>query len=170
MKVPGGEWSSRDGQSSEDEVCDFLYGLVRAEKPQLAIEIGALVGMSSEAIGSALSRNGSGELWTFERDEVDAATVRRRTAGLPVGVWNCWDYECDREYDGVDFLFVDGENRAEIVGRWLPRMRLGGLVAIHDTLHRDPAARADARGGVESAPWVQTFDIVTPMGLTVCRV
>ena len=79
-------WSCEHPDASEDEVVELLGSLVRAEKPKVSVEVGAHIGVATEAIGRALERNGRGHLHSFELDPTRAAEAAARCAGLPVTI------------------------------------------------------------------------------------
>lgn len=162
-----GLWSARDDDSTEYELIELLAALVRAEKPEVCVEVGTHVGLTAEAIGTALTLNGRGRLVSFETDPIRAGSARRRVYQLPVKIENMRDLDFDpRELAPVCFLFVDGEDRERSLHHWLPCCREGALVAVHDTLHPTYREPRQALGVVEGP----VFDIVTPCGLSLFRV
>ena len=117
-------WSCEDQFASEDEVIELLAALVRAEKPRVAIEVGAHRGFASEAIGRALERNGRGHLHTFELEGELAQETERRTVGLPVTVHPTSDTDAAPDFAGMSF---DAAERIHIVTpRGLTLMRMRG--------------------------------------------
>ena len=68
-------WTSTDDDSTEIEVSDLAWGLVRATQPSLCVETGAAWGQTAERIGWALAANGHGHLYTLEPDRRRAAAV-----------------------------------------------------------------------------------------------
>jgi predicted O-methyltransferase YrrM len=162
-------WSCNDIDSTETEVIELLGSLVRATKPRVCVEVGAHIGLSSLEIGTALERNGRGQLVCFEVIPESARTAQERTAGLPVTV-HCM---ADIEYDPanlpglVDFLFVDGDlnNRDASLDHWQPWLSAGNIVAVHDSVKR-----AQVREALDAVPHLERIDIVTPRGLTLMKV
>ena len=162
-------WSCNDIDSSETEVIELLGSLVRAIKPRLCVEVGAHIGLASFEIGSALERNGRGELHSFEVVPERAREAAERTAGLPVTV-HC---TADVDYDPgglpglVDFLFVDGDldNRDVSLRHWEPWLGAQHMIAVHDSVKRE-----QVRTALDAVPWGERIDIVTPRGLTLMKV
>jgi predicted O-methyltransferase YrrM len=161
-------WSCNDIDSTETEVIELLGSLVRATKPRVCVEVGAHIGLSSFEIGTALARNGRGELHCFEVIAESARAAEERTAGLPVTV----HFMADVEYDPadlpgpVDFLFVDGDldNRDASLVHWQPHLAANHVVAVHDSVKRE-----QVREALDSVAHVERIDIVTPRGLTLMK-
>jgi predicted O-methyltransferase YrrM len=161
-------WSCHDIDSTEDEVIELLGSLVRATKPKICVEVGSHIGLASAEIGSALARNGRGELHCFEVIDESAEATRARTDTLPVTVHSLADVDFDPgELPGpVGFLFVDGDldNRDASLRHWHPWLSDNHLVAVHDSVKRE-----QVREAIESVHPVQRIDIVTPRGITLMK-
>ena len=162
-------WSCNDIDSTETEVIELLGSLVRATKPRICVEVGAHIGLTSFEIGTALERNGRGQLHCFEVIPESARAAQGRTTGLPVTV-HCMS---DVEYDPtslpglVDFLFVDGDldNREASLLHWRPWLSANHIVAVHDSVKRE-----QVRESIDAVPHLERIDIVTPRGLTLMKV
>jgi predicted O-methyltransferase YrrM len=133
-------WSCNDIDSTETEVIELLGALVRATKPKLCVEVGSHIGLASFEIGTALERNGRGELHCFEVIPERSRATQERTAGLPVRVHRMADVDYDpANLPGlVDFLFVDGDldNRDASLRHWQPWLSPEHIVAFHDSVKR----------------------------------
>jgi predicted O-methyltransferase YrrM len=162
-------WSCHDEDSTETEVIELLGSLVRATKPRISVEVGSYIGLTSFEIGTALERNGRGELHCFESAPEPAREAEERTAGLPVTVHCMADVEYDpAELPGlVDFLFLDGDldNRGASLLHWRPWLSPNHIVAVHDWLKH-----WDVRQSLESVAFSERIDIVTPRGLALMKV
>jgi predicted O-methyltransferase YrrM len=162
-------WSCNDIDSTETEVIELLGSLVRATKPKVCVEVGTHIGLCSFEIGTALERNGRGQLHCFEVVPETARATQERTASLPVTV-HC---TADVEYDPanlpgpVDFLFVDGDldNRDASLIHWQPWLSANHIVAVHDSVKRE-----QVREALDAVPHLERIDIVTPRGLTLMKV
>ena len=160
-------WSCEHPDASEDEVVELLGALVRAEKPKVSVEVGAHIGVGTEAIGRALERNGRGHLHSFELDPTRAAEAAARCADLPVTIHEQKDTAAAADSFGeVDFLFVDGHftNRQASLDHWMPVLRPNALIAVHDTLKWE-----QAHDVVMAFDTAERIHIVTPRGLTLMR-
>jgi predicted O-methyltransferase YrrM len=162
-------WSCNDIDSTETEVIELVGSLVRATKPRVCVEVGTHIGLCSFEIGTALERNGRGQLHCFEVIPESARAAQERTARLPVTV-HCM---ADVEYDPanlpgpVDFLFVDGDldNRDASLIHWQPWLSTNHIVAVHDSVKRE-----QVRESLDAVSQLERIDIVTPRGLTLMKV
>ena len=77
-----GRWHSTDGDSTEIEVSDVAYGLVRALQPDDVLETGTAFGQTAEQIALGLRENGRGVLWTLDPDGERLAYAQRRLARI----------------------------------------------------------------------------------------
>lgn len=170
-------WSSTDGDSTELEVADLAWGLVRALQPDLCVETGSAFGVVARRIGEALAANGYGWLATLETDRRRAAHVEEVTRGLPVTVY----LQSSLNFvppGSVGFLWLDTfyELRVPEFTRYRPHLAPGCVVCFHDTApghgsHRIPSGR-DLRSEVDAALGDQlaTLHLPTPRGVTVAMV
>jgi predicted O-methyltransferase YrrM len=150
------DFDSGLGQSSF-----VLYGLVRAMRPTICVEIGSARGRSACHVGLALKQNGHGRLFAIDphtrsdwndRGSTDTYTVLQQNISA-VGVQKFVEiiraYSADAARDWtskIDLLFIDGDHSYEGVKRdwdlFLPHMSKFGVVAFHDTMWdlRPPAS------------------------------
>lgn len=129
-------WSAPDGMSSECEVTEFLYALVRLLKPAVVLETGCFLGATSVAMGRALKINRHGRLISCDLDAALVTHVRQQVTALqlPVEVRHCASMALIRQVLQVDLAFVDsGTNRAQEIRSIAPRLSRFGLIALHDT-------------------------------------
>lgn len=134
-------WSARDEQSSEDEVSEFLYGIVRLLKPLCIVETGCYLGDATIAIAKALKQNKYGKLYSCDidmglvikvndrlKDEglIDYAEVRTESGN-----------ELIKRIKDIDFAFIDsgGEKgvREQEVNELIPLLKSFKMFAMHDT-------------------------------------
>jgi len=102
----------------------FFYGLIRALKPALCVEIGVLQGFSLLTIASAIRDNGRGlvegfdlfEDYPYRHDKYDAVSERINSLGL--GDWakmhRADALDVSNRYGKVDVLHVDISNTGDI--------------------------------------------------------
>ena len=118
--------------SSEVEVLEFMYGIIRCMQPEFVVETGTYKGLGALAIGKALEANGHGRLFSTEIHVPYIQTARELCKGLPVDIveMSSLDYAPDRD---IDFAWFDSEPaiRADEFRKYYPR--LTGLVGFHDT-------------------------------------
>ena len=144
----------------------LLYGLARALKPQVAVEIGSARGKSACYVGRALKENGSGRLFAIDphartnwndEDSIDTLGEMRRNIrafGIEKQVEIIRDVSekaAARWMLPIDLLFIDGDHSYDGVKRdwelFMPHVSPFGLVVFHDTLWDlqpdSPYSRAD---------------------------
>lgn len=163
------EWSTRDEQSAEDEVSEFLYGLIRLIKPSVVIETGCYEGDTTEAMAIALKDNNFGKLYACDIDSYRVKKVRDRisTLGLPAQILCMTGRELILQMGSVpDFAFIDsspdGKIRGEEINTLLPFLRPLSMFALHDTAPQHPTIASVA--GMINLPKVY---LNTPRGLTL---
>lgn len=120
--------------SSDETACDFLYGLVRATQPRLALETGTNRGRSTQAIVRALRANAEidmlqdsylqqinppGHLWTVDQFPIiEPAKVftepERAFVTLVHGTTpDVYMTEPLASLQGIEFAYLDGDHSAE---------------------------------------------------------
>lgn len=116
----------------------ILYALTRAIKPELVIEVGSNYGCSTSHFLAALDSNGQGKMMaldvSFEKLRVQS---ERLTAVCGDGIVSAKKLVSERVVP--DILFEDGPHSKEftrdILSVFLPVMKPGGLIVIHDVDH-----------------------------------
>jgi predicted O-methyltransferase YrrM len=131
-------YSMFNSGSTEVEVAEFLYSLVKLVKPERVLETGTHFGVSAAYMGQALKENNKGHMWTLEvmQEFVDAS--RQLWQDLDVHQWvECvrWpslDYAPDPM--GYELIFLDSEPhlRFDEFVRFWPSLKPGGFILIHD--------------------------------------
>jgi predicted O-methyltransferase YrrM len=147
------------GQSTEMELLDFLYFLIRLLKPELVIEGGCHVGLGSYAIGRALQDNGHGRSATSDINLKFAEIAAARCQDLPLYVRHCSVTELPIQE--ADFLYLDcdsnGEKPDEIRLELLAKANPGALVLMHDTRHEPHLAEGIAKTQRQFINFKQTW-------------
>ncbi|MGE5748489.1 MAG: class I SAM-dependent methyltransferase [Gemmatimonas sp.] len=144
----------------------LLYGLTRALKPSVAVEIGSARGKSACFVGQALKENGSGKLFAIDphartdwndEDSIDTLDEMRRnirTLKLERQIEIIRDVSAGaagRWMLPIDMIFIDGDHSYEGVKRdwelFAPFVKQFGVVVFHDTIWDlkpdSPYSRAD---------------------------
>lgn len=124
----------------DDIESEITYLLVRASRPQAAVEIAPDRGWSTTWILQALRDNGTGRLYSCDLFDHSSRAVPR---DLAEGRWTFVQGDVTRGARGlerlpspIDFLFLDAAHSVEFA-RWylaelVPRLGPGTPVAIHD--------------------------------------
>jgi len=167
------QWRMLDAQSAEIEVLDFLQSLVMTIKPDLIVETGTFIGHSSISMAKGLKANGFGRLITVEFDPAvcEKADQNIRAAGLDNWIEARCLSSLELTVDGeIDLLYSDSDLtiREAEVRRFLPQIRRGGLVVIHDAsssfhLVREAALRLQEEG------LLSVLLLGTPRGLVIAQ-
>lgn len=125
-------WGYIGDMSTEQEVLQVIYGLVKAEKPEVVVETGTYHAHGANAIISGLRDNNKGHLWTVEShadleyEPNDDVTFVRADSK---------EWARESAPDPIDFAFVDcadAEGRIEVFSALWPKVRDGGLIMVHD--------------------------------------
>jgi predicted O-methyltransferase YrrM len=142
-------WQTRDEQSAEEEVSEFIFGLVRLLKPKICVETGCYLGDTTVKIAEALWKNGRGKLFACDTESAKIAFVKDvlHEKGLNP---QCLLFN-DKGIDMIkglgknmliDFAFIDSgdaEVRREEIEEVMKYMPAFGVIVLHDTApqHRD---------------------------------
>lgn len=166
-------WSMYDSMTAEVEVLEFLRTLITTVKPELVVETGAFLGVSTLWIAEGLKRNGFGKIISCELDPVVFAKAQEKIAASGVSEWIELRNESSLEMkvDGqIDILFSDSDMpiREPEVKHFLPQTNPQGLILMHDAsshlkVVRDAALRMEAEG------LLSVVLLPTPRGLVVAQ-
>ena len=166
-------WSMYDSMTAEVEVLEFLRTLVTTLKPNLIVETGSFLGVSSLWMAEGLQRNGFGRLVSCELDPVVYAKAAAKIAESGLSDWidlrNASSLEMT--IDGtIDLFFSDSDLpiREQEVKHFLPKMNPYGLLLMHDASShlktvREAALRMEAEGLISAVL------LPTPRGLVVAQ-
>ncbi len=118
-------WSMVDSMTAEAEVLEFLLTLTTTIKPQLVVETGSFLGVSTLWIAKGLKANGFGKIISCEYDSVVFAKAQDKIASSGLAEWIELRNESSLEMkvEGqIDFFFSDSDMpiRAAEVKRFLP--------------------------------------------------
>jgi len=166
-------WRMYDAQSAEVEVLEFLKAVVTTLKPELVVETGTFLAMSTIAIAEGLRQNGFGRVITCEADSVVFAKAKERIEASGLSPWIEARNESSLEMrvEGrIDLLYCDSEDnlREPEVRRFLPQVNPHGLVLIHDaSSHRKTVREAALR--MEKEGLLSVVLLPTPRGLVVAQ-
>ncbi|OFW12102.1 MAG: hypothetical protein A3H96_03660 [Acidobacteria bacterium RIFCSPLOWO2_02_FULL_67_36] len=130
----------------------LLFGLARAMRPAVCVEIGSARGLSACYVGLALKEIGAGRLYAIDphtrtdwndRESVDTYRLMQRNLrafGVADYVTVVRDYS-DKAAAGwdrrIDMIFIDGDHSYDGVKRdwelFVPHLREFGVAVFHDT-------------------------------------
>ncbi len=121
---------------------DLLYGLVKALKPTVAVEIGTYKGFSALCMAKALHENEYGLLHTVDPNskfsfEGVPDSLLCRIQHHKMNSTSQEFHELLEKLDPVDFAFVDGNHSYSYCNRDFdavyPHISEGGIIALHDS-------------------------------------
>ncbi len=166
-------WSMFDSMTAEVEVLEFLRTTVTTIKPNLVVETGSFVGVSTLWIAEGLRHNGLGKVISCEFDPVVFAKAQQRIAASDLEPWIELRNQSslDMRVDGtIDLLYSDSDMpvREQEVRRFLPQINPSGLILMHDAsshlkLVREAALKLEAEG------LISVVLLPTPRGLVVAQ-
>ena len=166
-------WSMYDSMTAEVEVLEFLRTLVTTIKPNLVVETGSFLGVSTLVIAEALRMNGFGRIISCEFDPKVFAAAKERieTSDLRELIDLRNESSLDMKIDGtIDLFFSDSDMpiREQEVRRYLPRISPFGLILMHDaSSHLEQVREAALK--LERQGLISVVLLPTPRGLVVAQ-
>ena len=166
-------WSMYDSMTAEIEVLEFLRTLVTTIKPNLVVETGTFMGVSTLWIAEALRINGFGRIITCEYDEKVYETAKEKFAGSPfsdlIELRN--QSSLAMKVEGtIDLFFSDSDMpiREQEVRHYLPQISPFGIIVMHDASSHLKQVR-DAALKMERDGLISVVLLPTPRGLVVAQ-
>lgn len=166
-------WHMYDSMTAEAEVLEFLRTLITTVKPELVLETGSFLGVSTLWIAEGLKANGFGKIVSCEFDPVVFAKAKEKVAASGLADWIELRNESSLEMSvegTIDLLFSDSDMpiREQEVKRFLPQIRTNGLVLLHDASSHLKIVR-EAAFRMESEGLLSCVFLPTPRGLVVAQ-
>jgi predicted O-methyltransferase YrrM len=166
-------WSMFDSMTAELEVLEFLRTLVTTIKPELVVETGTFMGVSTLWIAEAMRLNGFGRIVTCEYDSKVFATAKEKFAASDfndlIDLRN--ESSLEMKVEGtIDLFFSDSDMpiREQEVRRFLPQISPFGLILMHDASSHLKQVR-DAALKLEQDGLISAVLLPTPRGLVVAQ-
>jgi len=166
-------WKMYDSMSAEVEVLDFLKQTVITLKPELVVETGTFMGVSTLAIAEGLKQNGFGRVITVEFDPKVFAKAKERidASGLATWIDARNQSSLDVQVEGtIDLLFSDSDIhlREREVRHFLPQISPTGLILIHDASSLQKVVR-EAALRLETEGLISVVLLPCPRGLVLAQ-
>ncbi len=166
-------WRMYDAMTAEMEVLEFLKCLVTTVKPELVVETGSFMGVSTLWIAEGLRQNGFGKVITCEYDPVVFAKARERLQASGLMPWiECRNQSSlEMKVEGtIDIFFSDSDLpiREQEVRRFLPQIRSHGVILVHDAGSHYKIVR-EAALRLENEGLLSVVLLPTPRGLVVAQ-
>ncbi len=166
-------WHMYDSMTAEVEVLEFLRTLVTTLKPELIVETGSFLGVSTVWMAQGLRANGFGKIISCEFDPVVFAKAKEKIAGSDVSEFIELRNESSLEMQvpgTIDLLFSDSDVsiREAEVKRFLPQVRPTGLILMHDASSHLKTVR-EAAFSLEAQGLLSCLLLPTPRGLVLAQ-
>jgi len=168
-----GRWRMYDSMTAEAEVLEFLRTLVTTLKPNLIVETGAFLGVSTVWMAEGLRENGFGRIMSCEFDPLVFAKAQEKIAASGLGEWidlrNASSLEMETPGE-IDLFFSDSDLdiREKEVRRFLPRISANGLILMHDASSH-PGTVREAALRLEAEGLISVVLLPTPRGLAIAQ-
>jgi predicted O-methyltransferase YrrM len=166
-------WSMYDSMTAEVEVLEFLRTLVTTIKPNLVVETGTFMGVSTLWIAEALRLNGFGRIISCEYDAKVFETAKQKIAASEfrdlIDLRN--ESSLEMKVEGtIDLFFSDSDMpiREQEVRRYLPQISPFGVILMHDASSHLKQVR-EAALKLESDGLISVVLLPTPRGLVVAQ-
>ena len=166
-------WHMYDSMTAEAEVLEFLRTLVTTMKPELIVETGSFLGVSTLWMAEGLRTNGFGRIISCEFDPVVFAKAKEKIAASDLAGYIELRNESSLEMQvegTIDLLFSDSDLpiREAEVKRFLPQMRPTGLILMHDASSHQKIVR-EAAFSLEQDGLISCIFLPTPRGLVMAQ-
>jgi predicted O-methyltransferase YrrM len=166
-------WRMYDAMTAEVEVLEFLKTLVTTLKPNLVVETGTFMGVSTLWIAEGLKQNGFGRVITCEFDPKTHAAAKRRFDESGLSEWiDCrLGSSLEMKIEGtIDILFSDSDLalREQEVRRFLPQVNPNGVILMHDASSHLKVVR-EAALRLEQESLISVLLLPTPRGLVIAQ-
>jgi predicted O-methyltransferase YrrM len=166
-------WSMYDSMTAEVEVLEFLRTLITTTKPNLVVETGTFMGVSTLWIAEAMRLNGFGKIISCEYDPKVFETAKRKIDASEfrdlIDLRN--ESSLEMKVDGtIDLFFSDSDMpiREQEVRRYLPQISPFGIILMHDASSHLKQVR-DAALKLEREGLISVVLLPTPRGLVVAQ-
>jgi predicted O-methyltransferase YrrM len=166
-------WRMYDSMTAEAEVLEFLRTLVTTLKPNLIVETGAFLGVSTVWMAEGLRENGFGRIVSCELDPLVFAKAQENIAASGLSEWidlrNVSSFELETSGQ-IDLFFSDSDLdvRENEVRLFLPRISPTGLILMHDASSH-PGTVRDAALRLEAEGLISVVLLPTPRGLAIAQ-
>ena len=166
-------WRMYDSMTAEVEVLEFLRSLVTTVKPELIVETGSFLGVSTLWMAEGLRANGFGKIISCEFDPVIFRKAEERIAASDLSEYIELRNESSLEMEvagTIDLLFSDSDLpiREAEVRRFLAQIRPTGLIVLHDASSHLRTVR-HAAFTLEEEGLVSCLFLPTPRGLVLAQ-
>jgi predicted O-methyltransferase YrrM len=166
-------WSMFDSMTAEVEVLEFLRALVTTAKPNLIVETGTFLGVSTLWMAEGMRQNGFGRIVSCEFDPKVYAAAKEKIEASEFSDLIDLRHQSSLEMQvegTIDLFFSDSDLpvREQEVRHFLPQISPFGLIVMHDASShlkqvREAALKLEANG------LISVVFLPTPRGLVVAQ-
>lgn len=160
----------RDELSADKGELYFLYGLVRALKPNVCLEVGTHKGTSTWYIANALEDNQKGSLVTV--DPFDYDNTKNRLSVYPRTTYIAERGDKIQMPEKIDFVFLDGLHDVDTVDKELqnilPQLNKDAIIAFHDAQDEPSNHKIGVQAAIKKHKLVTTY-LPSVYGMTLYR-
>lgn len=166
-------WSMYDSMTAEVEVLEFIRTLVTTIKPDLIVETGSFLGVSTLWMAEGLKANGFGKIVSCEYDPLVFARAKEKIESSELAPWIELRNESSLEMmiDGtIDLFFSDSDLpiRADEIRRFLPQISPNGVILMHDASSHLSIVR-EAAFQLEREGLLSCVLLSTPRGIVIAQ-
>lgn len=166
-------WRMFDSMSAEIEVLDFLECMITTLKPQLVLETGTFIGLSTLRMAAGMKKNGFGKTISCEFDPVVYASAKKKIDASGLAEWIELRNESSLEttVEGqIDIFFSDSDIviREQEVRRFLSQVSPYGVILMHDASSHNKHVREGALR-LEKEGLISVVLLSTPRGLVLAQ-
>jgi len=133
-KLEKPKWTEFDGTSSELEMSELLYGLVRMLKPKLLVETGTYKGFTTAWLADAIKENNYGEFISCDINEEYITLAQKYLSSLELSKFvelRCISSYLVEELKEADFIYSDSDYQCR--AKEIELAKKGCIIVIHDT-------------------------------------
>src|SRR3990172_6215017 len=124
-KLEKPKWTEFDGTSSELEMSELLYGLVRMLKPKLLVETGTYKGFTTAWLADAIKENNYGEYISLAQKYLSSLELSKFVE------LRCISSYLVEELKEADFIYSDSDYQCR--AKEIELAKKGCIIVIHDT-------------------------------------
>lgn len=154
-------WTIIDETAAELEMQELLFSLVKMLRPELVVETGCYIGLTTRSLGLACFQAHKGRVVSCDTNLEYVERAQKVCQDLPVQIRHVSSLDLP-ELSEADFIFSDSDYKFR--GGEIQRAKSGAVIVVHDTrVSYDPMIPAldslvRAEGGV-------TFDTYRGFGI-----
>lgn len=141
----------------------LLYGLVRALRPEVLLEVGTSYGYSTLHLAQACKDNAYGHVHTVEINRERRAAASQNFVDNDVYGYVS-TYDKIPELERVDFAFLDAMHTVNALREYLPYCKDAPVIVVHDAGYLD-----HTRHAMQDDYDIMLFSETSHAGIAICQ-